>query len=229
MPADRRPRRSAARAGPQRISFCRLKVELPEPAWIARFSRRHPDLTLEVVDRLDLDARRSLSEVRLRSESPGAWAEELRRFPDVREVVELGTTPGVQHLRITYRTVKLVSIFRRLRLPPRFPFTIRAGTVLWVLIAPRPRVLELIARLRRAGAGVDLEMLRSAPIRRPDGPLTVHQADLLRQARQAGYFEVPRAVSLSELARQLHMAVSSLSERLAVIERALIEEWPGVG
>jgi predicted DNA binding protein len=41
----------------------------------------------------------------------------------------------------------------------------------------------------------------------------------------AGYFDVPRRLSLTELASQLGMAVSSLSEILAVAEKKLLQNF----
>jgi len=40
----------------------------------------------------------------------------------------------------------------------------------------------------------------------------------------AGYFEVPRRVTLTELAERIGVAVSSLSEMLAVVEKKLLQE-----
>ena len=72
-----------AASGP--VSVCRLRVPLPETAWIARFSRQHPDVTIEMLGRLDLGARRSLSEVRLHVPGPGSWADEVRTGDQVEE------------------------------------------------------------------------------------------------------------------------------------------------
>ena len=42
----------------------------------------------------------------------------------------------------------------------------------------------------------------------------------------AGYFEVPRKVTLTTLAKNLGMAASSLSEGLAIVEKKLLSQWP---
>jgi predicted DNA binding protein len=53
--------------------------------------------------------------------------------------------------------------------------------------------------------------------------LTEAQQQLLTEAMAAGYFAVPRGITLTDLARRLNRSKSSLSEAIAVIERKLLE------
>jgi hypothetical protein len=203
-----------------------LRVPLPETAWIARFSREHPDVTIEMLSRLDLGGRRSLSEVRLRVPEPGPWADELRAVYRVEEVELLTTGPGTVRLRVIHRTSPFVPIFRALRLMRRLPFTIRAGEASWVVIASEKKVRELLDRLRGEIPGVILESVRHSDDSEGVETLTPRQAELFEHAMTAGYFEVPRKVTLTQLAAREGMAVSSLSEAMAIAEKKLLERRP---
>ncbi len=236
MPVTR-PRGSAARAsaGPppaparrsqQLVDICRLRVPLPESAWIGNFSRKFPDVRIDVQSRLDVDRVTSLTEIVLRVPEPMGWAEELRSLPQVREVEELERSADRLHLRVVHRPSRFIPIFRELRLMRRFPFTIRAGEAAWVVVAPEAKQRALLARIRAEAPDADIESVRHSEDRGPWGPLTPRQADLLRRALAAGYFEVPRKVTLTALAGSLGMAASSLSEALATVEKKLLEKWP---
>ncbi len=208
------------------MDICRLRVPLPESAWIAGFSRSHPDLVIEVLSRLDLTAHRSLTEIRLRADETVSWRDELGSLPQVEAVEELERGPSEVHLRVTHRTSEFVPIFRELRIMRRFPFTIQGGVGHWVVVASAPQIRHLLSLLHERVPTATVEAVRHAPASRGAGPLTPHQEDLFRRAMAAGYFEVPRKVTLTGLARTLDVAPSTLSEALAVIEKKLLETWP---
>lgn len=207
----------------------RLRVRLPDSAWVAAYSREHPELDVEVLSRLDLDPERSITEVRLHVPEPGPWAAEVRALPEVEHVEELESGTSMVHLRVVHRTSEFVPIFRELQLLRRFPFSIRSGEASWVIVAPPSKVRQLLDRLRERTPEARLESVRHADPLAPPGGLTPRQADLLRRALAAGYFEVPRRITLTDLAKNLGMAASSLSEALAIVEKKLLEHWPASG
>ena len=127
---------SVPRSASDPVSVCRIRVPLPESAWIARFSRQFPDVRIEVLSRLDVDRHRSLTEIELHVSDPGPWADEIRALAQVSEVEELEKGSDRVHLQVIHRTSGFVPIFRELRLMRRFPFTIQAGTAFWVILAP---------------------------------------------------------------------------------------------
>jgi hypothetical protein len=65
----------------------------------------------------------------------------------------------------------------------------------------------------------------------PGDGLTDHQQEALRTAYELGYFDIPRRTSLQEVAAELDISASSVSERLRRAQTRLIEEtvattWP---
>jgi hypothetical protein len=210
-------------------NVCRLKVPLPDSAWIAAFSRAHPEARIDVLSRLDIGPRLSLTELRLDEPSAMPWADQLRGLEKVDSVEDLGAGPDGRHFRVVHRTSEFIPIFRELHLMRRFPFTIQGGEALWVVVAPKPTIRKLLVRIQEQAPGASLESIRRESTITPTGTLTARQADLLRQAIAAGYFDVPRKITLMGLAKRLGLAASSLSEALAIGEKKLIEEWPGAG
>ena len=224
----RRPERPRTRTPhlPSVVSICRLKVPLPESSWVAPFSYEHPDVGVEVLSRHDVDRRRSVSEVRLHSNQTVDWVPTLEGLPLVEEVEVLSSTRFAPQFRIVHANSEFVPIFRELHLERRFPFTVRAGEASWIVVAPGAKIRVLLERLRQRAPAIALESVRHEHLHQPGGPLTARQAEVLHRAILAGYFEIPRRVSLTELAQKVGVALSTLSESLAIVEKKLVENWP---
>jgi predicted DNA binding protein len=220
-------RGSAGPRGP--VNICRLRVPLPDSAWVAQFSRENPEVEIEVVSRLDVGHHRSVSEVLLHVAEAGSWAGALRALEGVDDVEQLESDATVIHLRVVHRTSEFVPIFRELRLMRRFPFVIRGGEASWVVVASESKIRALLARIRERAPEAVLESVRHTATEGRTGPLTPRQTELFRRAMAAGYFDVPRKITLTDLAAQLEMAISSVSEALAVIEKKLLERTTAAG
>lgn len=76
-----------------------------------------------------------------------------------------------------------------------------------------------------------LRLTRDDESEPPGDGLTDRQREALRIAYELGYFEIPRRASLEEVAAELDISASSVSERLRRAQTELIEEtvaptWP---
>lgn len=84
----------------------------------------------------------------------------------------------------------------------------------------------------RDNAGFRLRRLtRDGETESPGKRLTDRQDEALRTAYEVGYFDIPRQTSLEEVAAELDISASSVSERLRRAQTQLIEEtvaptWP---
>lgn len=82
-------------------------------------------------------------------------------------------------------------------------------------------------RLYGPTAPLELVQLHDAEPR--DSFLTLPQDDALRAAVVAGYYRIPRALNLNELAKQLGITSASLSERLRRAEGRIITRYVDAG
>lgn len=189
-----------------------------------RLTRSHPDLSVEVRGRMELEDRLTMFEVRLRGSPNVSWAEEVRRLTGVTHVESLGTVDGTESLRVFFRGRTLVRVLRRVRVAHQFPFPVQNGTALWTVLAPRRKVQLLIEALGRGRSSVQVRSIRRGSTAGAPFELTPRQRAVLDRALAEGYFEVPREISLSQLAHRLGVAVSTLSVSLATIERKVLEQ-----
>ncbi|ELZ95947.1 putative DNA binding protein [Haloferax mucosum ATCC BAA-1512] len=97
--------------------------------------------------------------------------------------------------------------------------------------ADRETVEEFRAFWHRNGAFTLRRLTRDDEAETPGAGLTDCQHEALRTAYEMGYFEIPRQTSLDEVANELGITASSLSERIRRAQTHLIETnvgltWP---
>jgi hypothetical protein len=215
--------------GRGRLLVATLRIRIPANLWTGPFSRDHPSLRLEVLNRTELTSSISVSDYWIDGGSPGEWALEIARFPDVVQAESLAAVGEGCLYRIKYRNPPVVDVYRRLRLPLQFPLRIQAGYITWEVVARYGEFRTILAHARRADAGVQVVSVRRQTLRSHLPLLTEAQHALLTEAMSAGYFAVPRGITLTDLAQKLGRSKSSVSEGLAVIEKKLVESALSAG
>jgi DNA binding protein with HTH domain len=227
--ADRRTRerlralRSSEEAPATRLFIATLRVRIPKDLWTGPFSSEHPGIRIEALNRTEVGTDVSVSDYWISGAPPGGWAREIEAFPDVLRVESLAEVGDGCLYRITYRNPPILGLYRRLRLPVQFPLRIQAGFLHWEVVARRAEFDEVMRYARQAGQGMSVVSIRRRPLRSHLPILTETQQQLLSNAMAAGYFAVPRAITLTDLAKRLGRSKSSISESIAIIEKKLLE------
>ncbi len=93
----------------------------------------------------------------------------------------------------------------------------------WRLLAPqRSSVESLIRTLRDRGIAVELAGIKNA---KGSGSLTDRQERVLSLAFELGYFEFPKQIGLTALARKLGVSKAALSETLRTGEEKILHGY----
>lgn len=97
------------------------------------------------------------------------------------------------------------------------------GSLEWHILAPRRMIVEdLVDGLR--GRGIDVEVLSVKSARR-GGSLTSRQDQVISLAYKLGYFEFPKRIGLTQLAKKLGVSKSTLSEILRAGEAKILHAY----
>ena len=97
------------------------------------------------------------------------------------------------------------------------------GGLEWRILAPRRDAIEdLVATLKDRGLAIELTAIKKAGRR---GSLTERQDKVLNIAYRLGYFEFPKKINLSELAKKVGVAKSTLSEILRTGEEKIVHAY----
>ena len=219
-----RPRQSMSRrTATLDLRLLRIEFALPRTLWSSSLTRNHPECRVEVTDRTILKSRRMLTEARLFGPDTGEWVREIARIPSV-ERIEASTPDGSNQLVwVTHKISAVTDLCRELEVVPRRPYWVAHGVTTWEVLGSAAALRRFVDRLSHTVFSVRVEAL--APVG-PDlepSALTGRQLQLFRRAMEDGYFEVPRRVSLTDLAGRVNLSKSTLSRTLAVAERKLIQ------
>lgn len=208
---------------PDRVLLASLRVRVREEIWTGSFSRRHPKECVEILNHHVVTTDVSVSDHWISGQPPGVWGREIAAYPDVVNVDCLAEVGEGSLYRIIFRNPPVVYLYRRLRLPFPLPLRIQDGFIRWEVVARARDFRRILNFARQADPAAQVVSLRSHPLRDHHPLLSEIQRTLLSEAMAAGYFAVPRRISLTDLARQLERSKSSVSEAMAQIERKLLE------
>jgi hypothetical protein len=202
------------------LAVCKLRLHLQPPYWHSLMATRHPETSIDVIGYSLMDDG-MLVDIRVHTNNFPEWIEELRSFPDVHDVRVLGRGQNATTARVIYRGNEVFADICRLHLILRVPFTIKDGVTDVVMAGPDGSIKRFVSMFPKLKP--EVEAVYEAE-KEKESLLTRRQAYVFRCAWAAGYFEVPRHVTLTELAARMGVAVSSLSEMLAVVEKKLLQE-----
>lgn len=205
----------------------KVDYEISPTTWISEFTRKHPDLRLEIWNAALLTPRHIIGEFVIFGQgdrSPAIdWTDEIRRCADVLKVDRVEVLPRFITYRVVSHQPPLFKLAAEYGLLLRFPRVISNGVMTCEIIARRSQVRGFVVAIRANGAKARILSLRPDSLRSSRLALTPIQRDILYRAVGAGYFEVPRRVTLTHLSKLLSRSKSSVSEELAIIERKVVE------
>jgi predicted DNA binding protein len=213
--------RARARAEP--YSAYRIAVQLPSNALGSYFTVLHPELRVEIVNRMEVGPSLLLTEARVTGPQAGAWAAQIEEFPGVRDVdvhVE-GDRSAVYRITLAAGVVQRVT--QKHRVLARYPIVIEDGWMRFETVATPSQIRPFLRDLVRQAGPSRVESIRRHNVSLRRLGLTAPQDAVFRTALSTGYFSVPRRISVSELAARIGRSKSNTSEILSRIERRLAE------
>lgn len=201
----------------------RLTLEVPRGSWCALASPPGARVLLRVLALSTLDEGRVVEDVEIIGPTWRQALEGIRQHPAVAWVKVLREAEDGGTLRVVHAECALASAIRSTHVLPHFPLRFQ-GAEEHCVVQATPRDAEAFARALAAGG----TRSRVESVRAPGrgSALTPRQQEVLEAARRAGYYDRPRRISLSELAKSLGVAKSTLSEMLVHIESHLARSEP---
>lgn len=103
--------------------------------------------------------------------------------------------------------------------------TVNDGSlVVWVTVPDRSSLRPLIDKLRDGGSTVSVNRIHTCGENTDSAELSGKQEEALIAAIRAGYYERPRQATLKDLAAEMGITPSAVSQRLTAVERKLVTE-----
>lgn len=161
-----------------------------------------------------------------RQSSDGECHTETTREPDGEAV----DTTEIRHTKAEITSECFCPIFFEYDCIPKVTEVTDTGVVIRTFLPDRDRLSSLIDDLREATDGLSLRRLtrvdsvdgeRSNRVTLDLSTLTETEQETAAMAVAAGYYETPRATSVGELAAELDITKSAMSQRLNSVESKL--------
>ena len=204
------------------MTLARLDIQLPKGTWVGDVTRAHPGATVRVLAAIpDEDAGFGLVSI-----LDGGIDEVLASMAGheaVRDMEVVGRTDGEVTVQVDTTRPLVLQAAKRSGLPIEPPFHIRDGVATVEVVGGHGRLSEFGRQLDAAGVDFDVEFVGSHG--HANRLLTDTQRELVLAGIDRGYYDTPRACSLTELADHVGIAKSTCSETLQRAEARLVRRF----
>lgn len=201
----------------------RLHVTLPEHVWVGEVSSQYPDVRFRVLAALSSDDDSGVGLLELEGDDLPATVGAIERDAGVSSVELLESSPDSVLLQFSTTQPLLLLTMREAGIPLELPIVIEAGTATVDVTAPHEQLSALKTQFEMVG--VDFEVAYLYETTATERLLTERQEEIVASAIEQGYYDTPRTCTLTELAMELDVAKSTLSETLHRAEGRIIKQF----
>lgn len=202
-------------------SLARIKIKFPDQLWISQIFKNYPDIKLEISHFLPYDLERSIgnSIIEIKHYNIDKIIEDVRNHPSVFELSVMETEENKVKFNIKTKDPYLLYAIIKCGVLVQFPVNVKEGYAYWRLISSRDRIDQLLTLFEQKKVNFELLRIGKSPYSIEDDKnrLTLVEENVLDKAISSGFFEIPRKISLEELANTLGKSKSGLSVMLRKI------------
>jgi len=202
-------------------SLARIKIKFPDEIWIAEIFQKYPDIKMEISHFLPYDLEKSIgnSLIEILHYNIDSIIEEIRNHPSVFELSVLEKEENKVKFNVKTKDPYLLYAIIKCGVLVNFPIRVEDGYAYWRLISSRDRIDQLLTLFEEKNISFDLLRIGLSPYKIDDdrSKLTYDESNILEKAITLGFFEIPRKISLEELANELGKSKSALSVMLRKI------------
>ncbi|MBD3228575.1 MAG: hypothetical protein GF329_10340 [Candidatus Lokiarchaeota archaeon] len=196
-----------------------VEIEVPHQKWISELSREFPDLKINILSMYLIRNNYGNILINLRGNNLSLILKRLKSHESVIEYNLISETSNSLLLNVKIRNPWLLMSTIENEVVFKFPISIINGWSEWELYADRGKLYSLFKNLESLGINLKLKSIgkhEKKPI------LTSRQNEILTIAMNEGYYQVPREITLDDLAKKVQVAPSTLSEMIRKINKKLV-------
>ena len=213
----------------QRSSLARVKIRFPEQLWISHLFKKFQDIRMEIENFLPYDLENSIGNtiIEIIHHNPNAILDEIRNHKSVIEFSLLEQEENRIRFNVKTKDPYLLYAVINCGVLVDFPVNVKDGFAYWRLVSNRESIDRLLNMFEEREIEFELLRIGTSPYSLEDekNKLTLEESNVLDKAINSGFFEIPRKISLEELANQLGKSKSALSVMLRkIIKKKVVLE-----
>ncbi len=202
-------------------SLARIKIKFPEQIWISEIFKNYPDIKMEISHFLPYDLEKSIgnSLIEILHYDIDSIIEEISHHPSVFELSVIEKQENKVKFTVKTKDPYLLYAIIKCGVLVNFPVRVEDGYAYWRLISSRDRIDQLLTLFEKKNINFDLLRIGVSPYTIEDdkSKLSFDESNILDKAISLGFFEIPRKISLEELANEMGKSKSALSVMLRKI------------
>ena len=212
-----------------KTSLARIKIKFPDQLWISHIFKKFSGIRMEIENFLPYDFENSIgnSIIEIFHYRIDLLIDEVKNHDSVIDFSIMEKEENRVKFNVKTKDPFLLYAVIKCGVLINFPVRVRDGYAFWRLISTRERIDELLTLFEQTSVNFTLLKIGNSPYILDDdqNKLTLNESDVLDKAISSGFFEIPRKISLEELANDLGKSKSALSVMLRKIikKKVLIE------
>ncbi|MBY9004442.1 MAG: helix-turn-helix domain-containing protein [Candidatus Lokiarchaeota archaeon] len=212
-----------------KASLARIKIKFPDQLWISHIFKNFSGVRMEIENFLPYDLENSIgnSIIEIVYYDPNSVIEEIKSHKSVIEYSLLEQEENRIRFNVKTKDPYLLYAVINCGVLIDFPINVRDGFAYWRLISSRESIDKLLNIFEERKINFELLRIGTSPYSLEDekNKLTLEESNVLDKAISSGFFEIPRKISLEELANQLGKSKSALSVMLRkIIKKKVVLE-----
>ena len=204
-----------------KTSLARIKIKFPKKLWISDIFNNFQDVRMEIEYFLPYDLEKSIGNaiIEIMHYNIDSIIEKIKNHASVFEFGILEKEENKVRINIKTKDPYLLYAVIQCGVLVNFPVRVKEGYAYWRLISSRERIDKLLTLFEEKNISYDLLRIGKAPYDLDDEryKLSLEESQILDKALSLGFFEIPRKISLEELANKLGKSKSALSVMLRKI------------
>ena len=202
-------------------SLARIKIKFPDQLWISQIFKKFRDIRMEIEHFLPYDFENSIgnSIIEIFHYNIDLIMEEVKNHKSVIDISILEKDEKRVRFNVKTKDPFLLYAIINCGVLVNFPVRVKEGYAYWRLVSKRESIDKLLTLFDQKGIEYSLLRIGNSPYSVDDdkNKLTLDESTILNKAIASGFFEIPRKISLEELANELGKSKSTLSVTLRKI------------
>ncbi|MFX0026200.1 MAG: helix-turn-helix domain-containing protein [Candidatus Hermodarchaeota archaeon] len=204
-----------------KTSLARIKIKFPQELWISDIFNNFKDVRMEIEYFLPYDLEKSIGNaiIEIMHYNIDSLIEKVKTHASVFEFGILEKQETKVRINVKTKDPYLLYAVIQCGVLVNFPVRVKEGYAYWRLISSRERIDKLLTLFEKKNISYELLRIGKAPYNLNDDrhKLSLEESKVLDEAINSGFFEIPRKISLEELANKLGKSKSALSVMLRKI------------
>ena len=193
----------------------RIEVRLPDGHWAGEATRDNPSSILQIIETMPLSKGRGTAQI----STDELLLDQLENLSGIESVNLLGENKAT--VTIASGGGGFIKALRVVGVVPRTPFEVIDGWADWTIQCSSNQVKQLIEQIKSDEIPMRLKSTRSST----EKLLTTRQSQIFELAKRKGYWNIPREISITQLAELTGSSKSTISVMLHAIESKIVDTF----